>query len=279
MKAMALTEEMKDILNIVSSYEIKIQSTSDMFDTTHQLLQGFRESFLDTRGEREKISAQLRENLAQTGSLRRKDFDWMMQGILSTQDEKEKEVKDLLRTYLDDQKEMANALRESLGKFKDSLDRGEVQRVKDSQGLIKEILAKQDRRKNEVISRLKDFQKEQQEMTTRLKELLAKGRELRIRDLKTMLKEFEIQRQERIARQEERRKEVRKMLGDFKKERWETARNFRPGQKKRTQRRTGSPEAVELLKKHQPDAGEAIPKVFINPRVTRDTISFLTGLI
>lgn len=215
---MPLAKEMKNFVeNLISSYETKIQSIGAIFDTTHQLLEGFQESFLDVKQEREKVSAELREKLAKNESLRRKDFDSMMQGILSTGDEREKEVRNLLKSYLNEQKEMAQVLRERLEKFKDTLVRGEVQRVKDFQGMFKEILAKQEKRKEEVTSKLKEFQKDQQEMAKRLKEILAKGKELRIRDLKSMLKEFKAQHKGRIARQEERREEVGNLLGEFRK--------------------------------------------------------------
>jgi hypothetical protein len=71
-------------------------------------------------------------------------------------------------------------------------------------------------------------------MTQRLQELLAKGRSLRIKDLKLMLKEFDVQHRERLARQEERkveakkrREEVRGMLVDFKKKRKESIKSWR----------------------------------------------------
>ena len=79
--------------------------------------------------------------------------------------------------------------------------------------MIKEVIAKQDARKEEVSFKLKEFQKEQQEMAERLKALLTKGRELRIKDLKEMLQEFRVQHKERLVHQIERRKEVNKTLG------------------------------------------------------------------
>ena len=233
-----ISNGMKDIVeNMVSSYEARIQSLGAISDTTQQILQGLQGSLLDTKQEREKIHAELRESLAQNKSLRRKDFDNMMQGILSMQDEREKEVRNLLNRYLNEQKEMAQTLRENLGKFRDSLSEGEAQRVKEFQEMIKEILAKQDERKNEVTFRLKEFQKEQQEMIKRLKGLLAKGRELRIRDLKSMLMEFKGQHEGRIAIQKERKGEVLSMLGDFKKKRGTFIRHSREG---------GNPDAVPV---------------------------------
>ena len=223
-----ISNGMKDIVeDIVSSYEARIQSIGAIFDNTQQILEGFQDSFLDAKQEREKNNAELRESLAKNESLRKKDFDNMMQDILSTQDEREKEVRNLLKGYLNEQKKLAQTLRDNLAKVKDALARGEAGRVKEFQGIIKEILAKQDERKDEVTSKLKEFQKEQEEMAKRLKELLAKGRELRIRDLRLMLKEFKVQHKERIALREERKEEVRHLLSGFKKERTEAARKYK----------------------------------------------------
>ena len=215
-----MSNGMKQMVDqIVSSYETRIQSISTLFDTTHQVLQGFQDSLLDTREERGKLNEELRENLAKNKSLRRKDFEHMTEGIISAQNEREKEVRDLLNTYLNEQRAMARDLKENLGKFRDSLGEGEVQRVKEFQQMIKEILAKQTGRKDEVISKLKEFKKEQKMLASRLKELLAKGRDLRIKDLKRMLNEFRGQYEERLARQEERKREVRQLLGERKKAR------------------------------------------------------------
>ncbi len=212
-----ISNGMKNIVdNIVSSYEARIQSIGTLFDATHQVLQGFHDSLLDTREEREKLNGELRDKFAKNKSLRRKDFDYMMEGIISGQNGREKEVRDLLNTYLNEQRAMARDLKENLGKFRDSLSEGEAQRVKEFQQMIKEILLKQEERKDEVTLRLKEFKKEQIVLTSRLKELLAKGKELRIRDFKSMLKEFKARYKERLARQEERKKETCQLLGEFK---------------------------------------------------------------
>jgi len=231
---------MKNIVeNIICSYEARIQSIETILDTTHQLLKGFRGSFYYTRQEQEKINAELRENLAKNGSLRRKDFDNMMQDILSIQDEREKEVSNLLNSYVNEQKEMAQALRENLGEFKNSLAKDGDGRVKEFRALIKRILAKQNERKKDVTSKLKEFQNEQKVVAIRLKELLAKGRELRIRDLKSMLREFKNQHKERLTCRVERKKVVHHLLGEFNKERIEVSKNWRNMETKLAQKRAG----------------------------------------
>ncbi len=176
--------------DIVSSYETKIRSVGAIFDTTHQLLQTFQDSFLDTKQQREKLKAQLRENLAKNGSLRKKDFDNMMQEILSNQERGEKEVRDLLNSYLNGQKAMAHSLRTNLAKVKDALVKDQAQRAREFQAVIKDILANQEKRKQQAIFRLREVQQEQRQIAKRLEELLAKGRKLRTKDLKLMLAEF-----------------------------------------------------------------------------------------
>lgn len=212
--------DLKNVVeNVISSYETRIESVGTIFDATHQILDDFQEASLGNKEEGLKISAQLRDILAHNEHLRKKDFDSMTQGVLSAQEEREAEVKNLLKGYLNQQREMARTLRENLAEFKDALAKDDVQRVKEFHETIKEVITNQDARKEDVTSKLKEFQKEQQEMVKKLKELLAKGRDLRIKDLKSMLEEFNISHKERITRQEERGEEVQRMLGNFKKKR------------------------------------------------------------
>lgn len=226
---MPLPEEIKNTLNniVISSCETRIQSFESLLDTIHQILEGFQNSFLDTKQEQENINAQLRENLAQNNSLRKKDFDQMMQGILLTQDERERAVRNLLNIYLNEQKQMVHTLRDNLTKVKNALANGEIEKIEEFQAGIKEMLTRQEKGREEVTSNLKEFQKEQHQMLTRVKTLLKKGRELRINDLKEILMEFEIQHKERMSRQQERKEEVRSMLENFKQQRmkWRDAQN------------------------------------------------------
>jgi translation initiation factor 1 (eIF-1/SUI1) len=224
--------------NMVASFETSSQNIESLFDAAHQILEGFQNSFFDTRREREDINTQLRENLTANESLRRKDFDLMMQDILSAQEDRERHVREELNMYLADQREMIRSLGENMAKFKDALAGGEAQRVKEFQTLLQGILAAQDERKSKVTSELKEFQTQQQELAKTLKGLLAKGRELRIKDLKRMLGEFRSQRQERIIAQGERRKDVRDMLEESQKERSAGAKSRQELQKKAMQART-----------------------------------------
>ena len=231
----------KVVGDIVASYEAKIENIDSFFETTHLILNEFQDPLFDTKKEREVINSQLQDLLAKKEHLRRSDFNWMMQGILSIQVEREKEIRNLLNSFLIEQKQMLNTLKDTLTKIKDALAKGEAvgnghdrSVLIESQKLMVELLTQQDKRKQEVASKLREFQKEQQEMTKRLLELLSKGRELRIKDLKAMLREFKAQHKERLACQEERRVEVQKrkeevrgMLVEFKKRRKKSVKSRR----------------------------------------------------
>jgi len=224
----------KAVEDVVSSYEAKIENINSFFETTHLILGEFQDPLLETREVRGEINSQLEDLLAKNEHLRRTDFHRMMQGILFIQVNKEKEIRNLLNSYLTEQKQMVYLLRDNLSKIKLALANGQGVEIKESKEIVNQILAQQDIRKLEVSLKLKEFQKEQKEMTQRLLELLAKGKELRIKDLKSMLKEFDLQHKERLARQEERkmeaqkrRGEVRGMLVEFKKKRKDSVKNWR----------------------------------------------------
>ena len=216
---LSVVNEQNTLEDIISSYEMRIQSVESLLETTHRFLLDFQDSVFDKHQEREKINHQLRENLAKNGSLRKKDFDSMISPISSRQDQQEREVRNLSKSYLNEQTILAREPRESLKSFQTALANGEAQRVREFQAVIKDILAKQEKRKQEVTSWLKQFQKEQQEMARMLKNLLDKGRELRIKDLKSTLAEFKKECKQRIACRRERKENVQSMLKGFRRER------------------------------------------------------------
>ena len=154
----------KVVEDIVSSHQSKVESISSIIDTTPLIFSDFQESILDTKEEREKINTQLRDILARNEHLRKKDFDTMMQDILLTQNQHEKEIRNLLKDYFNEQKNMAQSLKETLGNIKDSFAKDKAEKTREFRDSIREILARQDERKNEITSKLKEFQEEQQLM-------------------------------------------------------------------------------------------------------------------
>jgi len=200
---MGITEEMRRVAEeIVSSYQSRISTVAMIIDNTHQLLEDFK-------NKRNEMSNHLKETLARQGSLRKKDFDNMMKDILSHQDEREKEVKELLKTFFEEQKEIAQVIKRNLAD-------GEKVKISDFKNSLKDIQARQKIRENEVSVMLKEFQTEYKEMAESLRSLLDKREAIRIKDFKGMLKNIR-------SRQIEREREVRTRLDEFRKERQDMA--------------------------------------------------------
>lgn len=196
---MAVVEDMKRVAEeIVSSYQSRISTVATIIDNTHQILDDFKI-------KRNEISNQLKETLAKEESLRKKDFDSMMQEILFHQDGREKEVRDLLKTFFEEQKEVAEII-------KKSLTGAEKIRIDDFKKMLQDIQAKQRARENEVSVMLKEFQTEYKEMAESLRSLLDKREAIRIKDFKDVMGNIR-------SRQIERAKEVRTRLDEFRKER------------------------------------------------------------
>jgi DNA-binding ferritin-like protein len=171
---MGMAEEIKSLAQeIVSSYDTRVSSVATIIETTHQMLEAFRT-------ERAKMSDELREKLANGRTLRRKDFDAMMQGIRSRQDQGEEEVRRLTKNFVEEHKKMASELKRYLA----HADSG---RLEDFRAMMKEIQSRQTERGREVRLALEAFQREQDEMARELKALLAKGESLGIGDFKAAL--------------------------------------------------------------------------------------------
>lgn len=200
---MGIAEDMKRIAeDLVFSYQSRISTVSTIIENTNQLLEDFK-----TR--RNEMSNHLKETLAKEESLRKKDFDKMMNKILSRQDEREKEVRDLLKTFFEEQKEIAEIIKKNLGE-------GEKVKIDDFKKMLQDIQARQKAREHEVKTVLMEFQEEYKEMAESLRSLLNKGEAIRIKDFKEMVKNIR-------ARQIERTNKVRARLDEFRKERQDVA--------------------------------------------------------
>jgi hypothetical protein len=214
------------IEDLSNSYEERLRNIESIADAIHKILEDVQESFIDEREEQEKIKAEIRIGLAANKSFRKKDFDTMFDGIMGARSERGSEVKNLLRRYLDEQKVLGQVIRKKLDEFKVSLANGEIDRVKEFRKLLGDVLALQEKRREEITRQLSDFRKEQRETAARFKALLAKGSELRTQDVKATVDECREQQKKRILQNETRRKGVSSMLARAKPERmWRGFRN------------------------------------------------------
>lgn len=185
---MGMAEEMKSLAQeMVASYDTRILAVAMMIEATHQMIEAFK-------SERVKMSEQLKEKLATGESLRRKDFDAMMQGILSRQEEREEEVRRLLKGFVEEHQKMASELKGLLADAES--------KIEDFRAVMRELQTRQMERSLEVRTALEGFQREHEEMARELRTLLAKGESLKIGALKATLNKIRTRQEEKELRVE-----------------------------------------------------------------------------
>jgi len=211
-------EEM--VLDLISSYENRICVVEKLVTTADS-----DESLSELGKETEKLKTTLRETLVNNCSLRRKDFNKLMERMLSDFEkdkkkieEEQQQVRDKVKGYLSEQKELAASLREKLARFatdaeKDSL-KAAIQEFK---------TACQDKAEQVFVllrdfqSRLDVFQREQEEVNHKLQRLVDRGETLRIEDLRQV--EAAKACQDRKAERELRREDIERLLTHFRQQR------------------------------------------------------------
>ena len=203
---------------VLSVYEDSVGTVEQIISAPSQVIE-LGEGISTTRKEREQIVIALQSLLASNDSLRKKDFDYMMSRILEAQEKREAEVRSMLRSYFDEQREMASALREELHVFRANLGEKNEELVGQFRRFIDELFRERERRKKHIEEKLNEYNESQQHIAGALQELIKKGREIRVRDLKTLLAEFDNSRMKRKKEQDEREKQVADMLNGFKAER------------------------------------------------------------
>lgn len=177
--------------NIISSYETRIQkiqtafqSSENITESSHFLFDNVQSSLNLLRKERDILNSRLSETLAKNGSLRKKDYNTMMSGILSALDEKEKEAETQFLNFIEAQKETAQSLKESLLGIKDITSPDVNEKIK----LVKEQLSRitelQEIRKETVMKSFNDFQTIHNRMIESLNNLLKKGDQVLVHDIK-----------------------------------------------------------------------------------------------
>ena len=194
-------DNMKSVVdNILNSYETRVKVVGKVMQDTTALLRQLSR-------EQEEMALQLRDTLARKESLRKRDFDYLLEDIVLKNLDKEKKVNEVLESFQKEEEEMVARLRNILtGTEKIKLD--------EFRSLSKEILERLDKKEKEAGDVLRSFHIEQEELVAGLRKLIEKGDQIRIKDFKTMTESLRIG---QLARESE----VGKLLSDFGKVREE----------------------------------------------------------
>jgi hypothetical protein len=177
--------------SIINSYESRIQkiqtafqSSENITESSHSLFDNVHSSLNDLRKERDLLNSKLCETVAKNGSLRKKDYNTMMSGILGSLDEKGREAENQFLIFIEAQKETAQSLKNSLLGIKDitSPDVGEKITIIKEQ--LSQISKLQEMRKETTMKTFMDFQQMHNRMMECLENLLQKGDHILIQDIK-----------------------------------------------------------------------------------------------
>lgn len=168
---MSVPNEIQNLTKgVVASFESGIGAVGHLIEKGLELLDGYRM-------EKEAIHGRLREALASVGSLRRKDFDGVMERILTFQSQRESEIRRLIRGFLERQKDLT-------GRLKRSLEAGIFEEVDRCKNELSKMIEKA---REEIVA----FQKEQEGIRETFANLEAQKGEITPRDFKKTIQDLE----------------------------------------------------------------------------------------
>jgi len=177
--------------NIITSYEDRIQkiqtafqSSENITESSHTLFDNVHNSLNDLKKERDILNSRLCETLAKNGSLRKKDYNSLMSGILDALDEKEREAGNQFLAFIEAQKETAQSLKNSLLSIKDITAQNNTEKIALLKAQLSQISKLQEMRKETAMKSFTDFQQMHNRMKECLENLLEKGDQIEIRDIK-----------------------------------------------------------------------------------------------
>ena len=174
---MELKNSIKEVgIDFIDSYEKRVKLVMVLMREAARRIDGFF-------GEQDDMIGQLREGLARSEGLRKKDFDTFMGAILARRKEREEGTQHALDDLWKEEKEMMDALREV---FTDEHADVDLEKIKT------EILSRHQNREKEITRMMMELHREQEELSTALNGLLAKGERVTVRDFRTMVSTFKI---------------------------------------------------------------------------------------
>jgi predicted Zn-dependent peptidase len=217
---------MKDaVLELITSYENTISSVEGLIAAGYSATAS-NGGLDELEEERGKLTKNLQETLARNCSLRRTDFNSLMERMLSTSEQKKIEIEnerrlagDMLRAFLEEQKELTASARERLTQFtQEGGNRHSLEEI------IGELKAATQEKGERVFAQLRCFQwrldvfrREQEEINRNLQRLLDRGTFLKFEDIRHF--EAASDRQKRKACTEMRREDVERLLARYSQQR------------------------------------------------------------
>ncbi len=179
--------------NIITSYQDRVQkiqtafqSSENITESSHTLFDNVQATMDELKKERNLLNGRLCETLAKNGSLRKKDYNSMMSGILDTLDEKEKAAEKLFLRFIESQKETIQSLKSSLLSLQETDPANTTQKIQSIKDQLSQILQVQEMRKDTVMKAFVDFQNLHKKVMECLEHVLEKGNHITAKDIKSI---------------------------------------------------------------------------------------------
>jgi len=172
-----MLNDMQDLTReLIATYDERIIKIGDVVTTTYDILEDCRETRKDVRDK-------LKTTFAQRKSLCKKDFDHMLKDLQFAQSECEEQIKETLRIFTNEYKNLASKFLESLvtGKIEQSI----------------EAVTNIEKKGTEIQKTLNSFRQEQEEIANNLKSFLENSESIRIKDFKKMVHKIRDQQRNR----------------------------------------------------------------------------------
>lgn len=219
------------VLDIVACCENRISMVEELITGAYYSTATLDANLAEVVEERVRLKTGMQEVLARNCSLRRKDFNSLMERITTESERKKEElegerkhIREELKGYLDEQKELVTSLRQQLVDFTyEKTDRDALE------GTINKIKTAYQQNGGQVSALLQDFQvrleafrNEQEEINHKLRRLADRGESLQTEDLRQL--EAARAHQERKVERRRRQQAVERLLAHFKEQRQEDSR-------------------------------------------------------
>lgn len=143
-----------DLIVSLTQFDSKILEVTKVVESSYQV-------FEELKKEWNLATFELRENLARSSSLRRKDFDLIVQGFFDFQEKREKEIREKLYQYLDSQKEFSQALKKLLIQVEKHKENQNIEGVQGEAATFLKLREDFETREKAFKEALEQFKKEQ----------------------------------------------------------------------------------------------------------------------
>ena len=143
-----------DLIETLSQFDSKILEVTKVVESSYQV-------FEELKKEWNLAAFHLRENLAKSSSLRKKDFDFLVQGVFDFQEKREKEIRDKLYQYLDNQKEFSQSLKKLLIQVEQHKENKDIEGVQNEANIFLKLKEEFETKEKTFKESLEEFKKEQ----------------------------------------------------------------------------------------------------------------------